>query len=1406
MLDQNPNQRFLRAFLDAGHLAVLDQTGDLPVQVRTFVADDLRSRIRACAAYVPAQLVRTQQAVPLPGRVGGAFWDGSLLFADMSGFTALSESLSKLGRQGAEEISALINRLFSALVAELQHYHGTLLKFGGDAITAFFDAEELGERHAAAAVSAALAMQQRMQEFADLQLRVGSFTLRLRVGVHSGRVFAAEVGDTSHVELVVTGPEVNRVAQAQEIAHPGEVVVSEHTAALLADARCEPRDAGFLRIDHAAPFAPALPSPQLSGLDTGNDLATLERMAGLLAALQPYLVRNLPRRYLELSAETVGEFRPVSVLFANFYEFSSLLAHCGEDADRAAAALNAYMRRAQAVVHHYGGIVNKVDMYTHGDKLMALFGAPVAHEDDPTRAVRCALELAGALAEANAEIAELLPNAPLLQQRVGINTGVVFAGRVGGATRYEYTVMGSNVNLAARLMSAAPDGAVYLSPSSRAAVAGQFRLENGPALQLKGLPEPIVPAIATHYTGGSARTEEKSTRATELKPTALIGRDGEVAQIRMAAVAALNGSGGVIALVGDAGSGKSRLFEELFRDLVVASVERHGHAEIPHFNIVIGACESYEQRTPYAALRAPIRDLLTLGGDRQIAPAEMIMRRVEQLAPELARFAPLLADAIGVGPSETPLTSALTDQQRHDRLQELLTELFIGLSALEPLVLALDDLHWIDSASLELLGRLAGAISGKPLLVTLSYRPDPPISEPWIDLPHSLRVSLSELTTEDGTALLAALLGGDPPAEVLPFFNRTQGNPFFIEELARALINKGVLVRDAAGVWSCTQLPDEVELPRSIEGLLLARLDRLDEARQELLQVASVIGRRFPRPVVEGVYGGIERLDQHLQWLIASELIQAEQMERVLSYLFRHALLRDVTYEGILYARRHALHARVARRIEMISQDQLDENLALLAWHYLQAEEWLPALDYHVRAGEQAQRRFANTDALALYRTALEILPRIPGETPTHQHLALEADLRERCGDLSLILGEYDAAEEHYRRSLDRYEQDMYAASAQLRLCRAIAVVYERRSAYDDAFVWIERGMARATRTTRAELARCYLLGAGIYQRQGQYERSLEWANLGLRIAEELGSPREQAEALILLGGTYRNLGDNLRAFDLNRRCVELLQQTNDLGRLADAHNNLAVISQMLGRYNEALEQFAAGARIKEEIGDIYGQALIANNLGELLRQQGDLESAIVQYARSLEIFTRLKSNYASGVLNMNLGATYLIRGDLAAADIHLNRSDELFHQVGAEDFLPELVRYQAESLLHRGDLAGARETCERSLAHASRLNARSEEGVSRRLLGEIYLAAGDLEPAWSQLEQSLELLLEADSPYEIARTRLVLADLAPLLGRAADGQAALDAATATMRELGARHELTRAATIAQRHNYRFAA
>src|SRR5262245_11686454 len=510
-----------------------------------------------------------------------------------------------------------------------------------------------------------------------------------------------------------------------------------------------------------------------------------------------------------------------------------------------------------------------------------------------------------------------------LKQRVGINTGVVFAGQVGSSQRHEYTVMGQHVNLSARLMSAAEEGAIIVSPSTRRGIERHIALHDLPPVKLKGVADPVPIAVALRPFEVA-----QEARRSVMRPD-LVGREAEMGRVIAEARVALSGSGRVVALVGEAGAGKSRLIQDALQRMVMLSGGRD--SGMPVFSPYSVECQSYEQSAAYAVVRELLRQFFnTRLTDDPAAQLAALSRQVEQLAPAMARFTPLLGDLLGQPFDDTPLTAALTPEQRHDRAQELVEALLLAEANSCPLVLIVDDLHWADASSLDLLTRLARQAPQAPLLLLLGYRLDPPIPEPWRELDHCARIPIQELSAESSTALVGALLRGEPPPELAALLEKAQGNPFFIEEVVRGLVESGALVRGGAS-WRMARVLDETAVPDSIEGVITARLDRLEDRSREVVQVAAVVGRRFPYPVLSGVVARRDGLQDQLRRLCDSELILPEEVERDLAYLFRHALTRDVAYEAILYARRRDLHRRVARRIEELHGDRIDEQLALLA-------------------------------------------------------------------------------------------------------------------------------------------------------------------------------------------------------------------------------------------------------------------------------------------------------------------------------------------------------------------------------------------------------------------------------------------------------------------------------------------
>ena len=558
-----------RALLQALVPPPLVQALEHPAPSRAVVADlcaRLEAALGALVPFVPAPVIDLHMIQPERGRISGLVLTGTVLAADLSGFTALSARLAAAGPRGSEEISALINRLFAALLEEVYTHGGGVIQFGGDGLTAFFDARRAGSHHAALGAAAALAMQARMAAFTAVPTSRGPFPLRLRIAVHSGQLFAAEVGDADHTELVVTGAVINRVVVAQERAAPGEVIISEETRRALPQAHLEPRWGRlYLLRELVGRVAPPSSFRVFWEPDPPTE-ATARTLLARIRAAQPFVPHRLPDRFLRVNAEG-GEFRPVTIFFAQFYHLRKVLdllelpAGFDQHTSLVGQVLDSYYTRTQTVVHHYGGTINKVDMASLGNRVLALFGAPVAHEDDPARAAQAALALRTVFAEADREVAALLrewgkahpelrPRLRALSkgfpQRIGIAGGTVFAGIIGTSQRHEYTVMGETVNLAARLLSATAEDEVLLTARTYRAVRHVVEAEPLPPLTLKGFSQPV--PVWRGIQGRSATTARR--------PGPLVGRVAE--QHRMAALGRRafgpEAAGQVVALVGDAGN------------------------------------------------------------------------------------------------------------------------------------------------------------------------------------------------------------------------------------------------------------------------------------------------------------------------------------------------------------------------------------------------------------------------------------------------------------------------------------------------------------------------------------------------------------------------------------------------------------------------------------------------------------------------------------------------------------------------------------------------------------------------------------------------------------------------------------------------------------------------------------
>ena len=1398
----------LRRFLPANLMQSLVEADTKPPRQLMFnCVTHLASLLEATTSHLPASLVRQVRRQPHPGRADGEFVQGTLLFADISGFTAMSEKLSQIGREGAEEVTEVVNRYFDAMLDILRAHEGQLIRFGGDALLGLFTdngaspVDEMfpelggGETSATLAIQAAMKMQAAMVEFAETKTSQGTFPLRMSVGVKYGRFFAAQLGSIENMEYALFGPDVNGAAAVESAASAGQVLIDQATydavsPNVLMTAVPLPTDSHFLLVEYIdQPPNRTYSDPQETIYPLAPDLASLRRHITWLATFTPYLPTGLLARLASdpRAPSLKGEHRLVASLFANVDGLGEVVDRLGAGHEAEIVnALNQYYVRMSDAIRPFGGVLNKMDLYDHGDKVLVTFGAPIAHEDDAERAVRAALAMQEALADLNQTLPDEVGLADWqLSQRIGISYSYVFAGYVGASWRHEYTVMGDEVNLAARLMSAANDGCVLGNENVRRQTEAVAELRPEGAVNLKGKSQPV-PIFAV--TGLRIVADQVPRRLQGLQaPT--VGRDAEQAALDEALEQLSFGFGRIVSLIGEAGQGKSRLAHEAQQEEM-----RWLHVR----------CLSFMETVSYRPFRELVRQLAGIQPDAEAALAfETLHQMLYQILPaeEAMDSLPYLANFL-----KLPLDETLAQKVRYLDGEALRQHTFIAIRSLlmaqariRPFVIWFDNIHWMDNASLDLLTFLLPLVEQVPILFLLLFRPERE-KGCWelrskLAEDHSLfytEVRIEGLSRDDARTLLHGLV----PIEEWPIgaetliLDRAEGNPLYLEEVLRSLMNDGMLTEGENGRWQFNQTVATITVPETLEGVLLARLDRLEELCRWTAQVASVVGRSFPFDVLEHITSGRNQpLDGYVSELQLVEMIREAQKNPERVYAFIHSLLQEVAYNSLAVSSRKTYHRLVAAFLEdgrTSGWGDVDSLPPLIAHHAYMGEDWHRALKYQMLAGEQAQLLSANQDAIDHYLKARHCASQIESfDTAVARqtiHLAL--------GQLYVTIGQYESALEHLPVAFELAENNGDAAG-KTAVCRWRARLHELKGEYPQAFIWIEKGIADETQRSTAEYAQILLIAGLIHIRQGQHDEALEQCRTALEIAEQLGEMTAVARAYNLLGIT--SLGsDSNEAIARFQRAYELYQQAGDVQGQATSHNLIANAYFNLGRWRKAGFHYRQAVRIFEQVGDLYNLAIAYNNLGGIAKNRGQIEEALSYYGEALQLVEKLGSAaWVVGGIHMNLGATFVLQRDAAMAYHHLHQSRRYYEELQSKDFLAEVLRYLAEAALLDGDLARSEAWAQEALAIANEFEMAVDVACTHCVLGQIAMKQDDLAKAETELRQSVALLASSSEEYQLARSRYWLGHALVLKGAMGEAGSLLQQAEATFAHLDAAMDLS---------------
>jgi tetratricopeptide (TPR) repeat protein len=948
---------------------------------------------------------------------------------------------------------------------------------------------------------------------------------------------------------------------------------------------------------------------------------------------------------------------------------------------------------------------------------MAVFGAPVAHEDDAERAISAALAMQSAIGQLNDDLERRW--SVRMSLRIGINTGEVIAGLLPGDVQGAYTVVGDTVNTAQRFESVAPLGGVLVSEMTWRLTRLSFEFEVPTRVTLKGKAEPQ----------NAYRVLAHRDREVELPVAPLVGRQTELGQLQAIIAEAIEGHARRMHISGEAGVGKSRLLREFF-----AGVE-------PTVTRLVSRCVSFETDTPYAVVGRLLRLVFSVrhGADEASAQADMqrSFAHIDETLDPLETLA--LLDVLGYGEH-----FGLDPQSKQRVLVSVLRRVLRRWSQSTVLLIVVEDLHWVDSASNAVLSELARDLELRRYLLLTTSRLG--WSPGWV----SETILLEALASVTARTLVESVFGApvdDALAETI--LTRTGGNPFFIEEVIRSLRESDVLLKKDGRVM--VQAGVTPPVPTTVQEVLTARLDRLPPSAKPVLRSAAVCGRSFWQRVIEHVLPGTS-VTESIATLDRERFVIPRPVLGEPIYLFRHALIQEVAYQTQLQSQRRESHGAIGEAIETLYADRLDEFINELAFHYGHSDIDPKALYWLVRAGDRAKALFANQEALALYASALERAK--DGAGP------LEAGtLLERSGDVQSLTGHYDDAIGSFRSARQRIPQALPVTRA--RLERKVGTALRIKGAYAEAMAVFAEALQILTDQSDAEAGQIRLQIGQLHWRTGDYDAAREALSTAVEIGAARGEQELMAEGLKQLGNVPLHAGDPREAVELFQRSRAIFEGLEDLQGIAAVRLNLGVAYGRMGRWDECLAELTASMELHERIGDRWHIAVIHNNIGQLHRERGELNQAIAAYQQAVTISGEV--GYASGVANAltGLGAARVEAGQIEQGRTDLLEAVARFATLGRSTHLPDIHRSLAAAELAAGNLDEAAQAAERSLEFARAANAPHKEAMTQRVLAQIALARGETTEARRLLEASRRTLAEIGEAAELARTEVLLRELA---------------------------------------------
>ncbi len=1030
-----------------------------------------------------------------------------------------------------------------------------------------------------------------------------------------------------------------------------------------------------------------------------------------------YTPKHLGDRILTSRAALEGERKRVTVLFCDLASSTALAGRLGPEAMH--TLLNRFFELSLEEVHRYEGTINQF----LGDGFMALFGAPIAVEDHARRAVLAAMGIQRSLKEKQSALGA--PPGDELSVRMGLNTGLVVVGGIGDNLRMDYTAVGDTTNVAARLQELAEPGTILLSEATARLLQDHVRLEALEPVELKGIVGAVRAYRLLEFIPRRSALEVLGERA--LSP--FVGREREVAALLDLLAQAETGQGQVVGLLGEPGVGKSRLLFEFSRSL-----------EGREITFLEGRCLSYGAAIPYLPVLEILRGncgITEADGREAIANKVRLTLRKEGMDSDDG--APYLLNLLGVRDG-TERLAVLSPEAIKSRTFEILRQIALKGSRERPLVMVFENLQWIDKTSEEYVASLVDSLAGAPILLVGTYRPG--YRPPWMDRSYATQVALRRLTPQDSLTVVHSVLAREKLPDSLAelILDRAEGNPFFLEELTRAVLeHEG-------------ERP-ELELPDTVQGVLIARIDRLPDAPKRLLQTASVLGRHVTPKLLEAIWEGPGNLEPHLTELKRLEFLFERTGAEEPVYVFKNALTQEVAYESLLLSRRQALHSAVGRALEAVYPDCCEEYYELLAYHYSHSADANKALEYLDLANQKATNVTAMEEAKAYFDEAMKLLDTLP-DTDVNRQQRITLLMNQSI--VFMLLFKYP----EYYVHLTRYE----SSAVELGDPGLLGMFYQRLGSCEWAFGNFDQAIQ--TQRKAAELCEvaenfdgavsAYLSLEWAHLYKGDYDQVLALKEDVLRMVNQQFNLRIYVWAFAAASWAYSQVGCWGLAAKEAQNALRVAEEFSDDSMISFAAWTISWVGTSKGDLGQALEYAEMAVRKAPTPADkTWAQATLAWTLCRLGEPNKgvDILAALVPLSRA----GRFRPSEIPHMLW--LGQAYWLAGECDKATQTLEECLELAERCGTKFFIGCSHRILGEIALETNS-GRATSHFEQSIAILREIKAENELAMAYSSHSRLYKEQGNIAEARKYLTQALEIFERLGTLIEPDKVRQALAEL----------------------------------------------